>query len=154
MLQIETKCFQIAGIKLFGCRDDDVKSDFCSLKIFKVLIDCLDAQHEILPKSYSSSRNRKNLPTQFLSQRRYFILNFKNIDRFLPSVKGRQSEFICFKENWYSGRQHQCLCVYLAQCSCHPMQLCYESYPEELYFGQWLKFGFFFPGENWNLVRS
>jgi len=54
----------------------DKKSDFCSLKIFKVLIDCPDEQHETFPKSYSSSGNRKNLPTQFLPQRRYFILNF------------------------------------------------------------------------------
>lgn len=85
------------------CRTDDKKYNFSSSKIFKVLMDCPDAQRETFPKSYNSSGNRKNLPTQFLSQRRYFMGNLKNIDRFLPSVKERRCEFICFRENWYSG---------------------------------------------------
>lgn len=131
---------------VFKFRNGIKKSEFLFLEEFDVLTDRPGAQHEILPKSYSSSGNRKNLPTQFLWQGRYFTLNFKNIDRFLPAAKGRQREFMCFKENWDAGRQQQCLCVCLPKCSCS-MNHILKSY---IRFGLWVKGGFYFPpGKNW-----
>lgn len=101
------------------------KADFWSLKIFKGLI---DAQCETFPKSCSSSENTKDLSTQFLSQGRCFIANFKIIDRFLPSVKGKQYEF-AKKIDILADNINVYVCVYLSKCTCHQMQLHYKSYP-------------------------
>lgn len=121
------KVFWNSGIKLFSHTEPTAKNlNFSSSRTFQNVdgsswctrwdtfknLRALPKILELFQKSYNSSGNRKkNLPTHFLWRRRYFIANFKNIDRFLPAAKGRQGEFMCFKENWDAGRQHQRLCV-------------------------------------------
>lgn len=133
------------------CRTEDKKYNFSSSKIFKVLMDCPDAQRETFPKSYNSSGNRKNLPTQFLSQRRYFMGNLKNIDRFLPSVK--EVWVYMFQRKLIFWHIYVYVCIFqnaaVIRCNCTVHHILKRYVRCRL----WVKFGFS-PRKNLNQVKS